>query len=189
MCGLFFALPLYPGSYTGRSDNDVKNRWNLVCRRERAAEKNLQRANSGGSASSTSTAASCAVAAAIAGAPPRHGRTLSSGTVETAAAAALLGDLPDGADRNCSRGGSRSLPVSRATSSEEQQSMIEAREAAEAGAGLVKVRVLWVVFFFFEVLVSEWQGRKRPREKWLGSACVVVDVCSCVFGMCCVKGA
>ncbi|CAN0533132.1 unnamed protein product, partial [Ectocarpus sp. 12 AP-2014] len=34
----------------GRSDNDVKNRWNLVCRRERAAEKNLHRAGSSGSA-------------------------------------------------------------------------------------------------------------------------------------------
>lgn len=33
----------------------------------------------------------------------------------------------------------RSLPVSPAVSSEEQQSMIEAREAAEASAGLVKV--------------------------------------------------
>lgn len=39
-------------------------------------------------------------------------------------------------------GGSRSLPISRTVSSEEQQrSMMEAREAAEAGAGLVKVPI------------------------------------------------
>ena len=157
-------------SHPGRSDNDVKNRWNLVCRRERAAEKSLQRAGSSGSVSSAS------------GAPPRHVKTLSAGTAETAAAAAaaataLLGGVPSGSHVNGPRAGvagegggggreregggsggvgggggsggggggggvgaSRSLPPSRVVSLEEQQSIIEAREAAEAGAGLVKVR-------------------------------------------------
>lgn len=68
---------------------------------------------------------------------------------ETAAAAALLGGLPPGDEGSgrggggggVSDGGSRSLPLSRTVSLEEQRSMIEAREAAEAGAGLVKVCV------------------------------------------------
>ncbi|CAB1119571.1 MYB [Ectocarpus sp. CCAP 1310/34] len=139
----------------GRSDNDVKNRWNLVCRRERAAEKNLHRAGSSGSATSAASAPPLPVsAAASGGAPPRHGRTLSSGTAETAAAAAvMLGGRPPSLERRGQRGGgdgsggagdgggeSRSLPPSRAVSSEEEQrSMMEAREAAEAGAGLVKL--------------------------------------------------
>lgn len=136
--------PSFLTTTTGRSDNDVKNRWNLVCRRERAAEKNLQRAGSGGSAASERSGAPPQ--------PPRHGRTLSSGTAETAAAAALrLGGRPGPGEgqgyRDAGGGGgvvdggeSRSLPPSRVGSYEEQQrSMKEAREAAEAGAGLVKV--------------------------------------------------
>lgn len=144
-----------PKTTIGRSDNDVKNRWNLVCRRERAAEKNLHRAGSSGSATSAASAPPLPVsAAASGGAPPRHGRTLSSGTAETAAAAAvMLGGRPTSIERRGQHGRgdggggggggeSRSLPPSRAVSSEEEQrSMMEAREAAEAGAGLVKVSV------------------------------------------------
>lgn len=129
-----------------------------MCRRERAAEKNLQRAGSSGSAASERSGAPPQ--------PPRHGRTLSSGTAETAAAAALrLGGhpgpgegqgygVPGGGSGGGDGGESRSLPLSRVVSFEEQQrSMKEAREAAEAGAGLVKVRTAVFIFSFCQVMV------------------------------------
>lgn len=123
--------------YSGRSDNDVKNRWNLVCRRERAAEKSLQRANSSGTTSSTAPVT-----------PARICRALSSGAVEMsvsatvgapaaapASAPLVQGELP----RDQTSGGVEGDGGRAVTLDEKQKSIIEAREAAEAGAGLVKV--------------------------------------------------
>lgn len=126
-------LRLLHWSCLGRSDNDVKNRWNLVCRRERAAEKSLQRANSSGTASSTAPVT-----------PARLNRALSTGAVETSVSA--IGPAPAAApvvqgESSCVQksGGVEGDGRLAVTLDEKQKSIIEAREAAEAGAGLVKV--------------------------------------------------
>ena len=148
-----------------------------MCRRERAAEKSLQRANSSGAAPTSTTST----------APPRLNRAMSSGAGETAAAAAAAaaaapsvtvklaptrvlvaqGGSPRG-DRGSNNSGSSSGSSSRSggrtgsgsgsldvegdgrhalpLDEKQQQSIIEAREAAEAGAGLVKVCVRVCIF-------------------------------------------
>lgn len=101
----------------------------------------MQRANSSGTASSTAPVT-----------PARLSRALSSGAVETsvsatAAAAApapvpvVQGESPRGdqASGGYSGGGVEGDAGRAVSLDEKQKSIIEAREAAEAGAGLVKV--------------------------------------------------
>lgn len=230
------SIPLYRSP--GRSDNDVKNRWNLVCRRERAAEKNLQRASSNAAAGSSKSGGSAGPgggnsngngndtagnsggggggegggSSSGGSSEATPGRESPKGAAGSTSSPAASGDTdprveedgnPPGPDESTgstrtrspdsdgvqeggaarlssSRGAAKAVKMEeRATAaaststakergerglrdekprvSVEDPSVIEAREAAEAGAGLVKVRPVLFCFVITGLFRCAWR--------------------------------